>query len=222
MHLENHLQRELNHLKIRLIELSAEVERSIEQSREALFNYNTEVAREIITHDDLIDRYEVDIEEECLKILALYRPVAADLRVVISILKINNDLERIADLASNIASYVISIDKGGQVVIPDKFTLIYKEVIEMVSAALDALVNADSDLAKEVLGRDSLVDLFNSEIIQELKKRMQNEPDNFDGLMFLISVSRNLERIGDYATNIAEDIFYLVSGDIIRHHVQEI
>ncbi len=213
-----HMQRAIAKLKNHLLELGAEVERGLENALEALTTMDLDVARKVIDYDREIDQHEVDIEEECLKILALYQPVSTDLRQVVAILKINNDLERMADLAANIAEYVIEIhqrDPDAQV--SGRFQLMANEARSMVRQSLDSLVNADSELARQVFRRDDVVDDLNVEIINEVFEEMKANPDRMNALLFQISASRNIERIADIATNVAEDVIYVVSGEIIRH-----
>lgn len=220
-HSTTHLQREIVKLKKRIVELSAEVEHDIELACEALIDLDVAKANTVISRDEQIDQMEVDIEEDCLKIMALYQPVASDLRMVIGVLKMNNDLERMGDLAANIAEYVIEISKRGPVEIPDRFRAIFAEALNLVRKALDALVNTDAAVAKEVCRDDDKVDQLNVEIIDDIYKRLESDPEHLSALLFLLSISRSVERIADYATNIAEDVYYMVQGRIIRHHVNE-
>ena len=138
-------------------------------------------------------------------------------RVVIAMLKMNNDLERIGDLCKNIAEYVIEMAKGPRVDIPADFAAMFSETQRMVRGSLDSLVNGDLELARQVCEDDDIVDDLNVQIITEIRDRLHQHPERMDSLLFLISVSRSLERIADYATNIAEDVTYTVSGDIVRH-----
>ena len=194
------------------------MERSVRDAEQALLNMDVEQAKQVIKNDKIIDRHEVDLEEECLKILALYQPVAKDLRAIIGILKINNDLERMGDLSRNIAEYVIEVSKGSPIRIPKKlFATMFLETRKMVRESLDALVRSDLKLASEVCQNDNIVDDLNVEIIKDVRDYIREHPEQLDTALFLISMSRNLERIADYATNIAEDVAYTVSGQIIRH-----
>ncbi len=216
-----HLQRETTKLKKRIVELSAEVEQSIELSYEALADLDTAKARAVVANDTVIDELEVDIEEDCLKIMALYQPVAADLRMVVGVLKMNNDLERMGDLSVNIAEYVIEIAKLDPVTVPDRFRTIFTKALNQVRLSLNAMVNADSTLARQVCRQDDAIDELNVELIHGLRRQVIAEPENAPAYLFLISVSRSVERIADYATNIAEDVFYMVEGRIIRHHLED-
>ena len=212
-----HLQREIEGLKQKVLIMSAKVEKSIEDTSQALINLNLESAKKVIEIEDSIDQHEVDIEEECLKIMALYQPVASDLRMVVGLLKMNNDLERMADLSANIARYVIKISKLEVIEISPKFNLIFSETRKMVRGCLDALVNSDQVLAAEVCINDDIVDGLNIEIIHEIQEQITQNIDKIRPLLLLISVTRSIERIGDYATNIAEDVIYMMAGEIVRH-----
>ena len=215
-----HLEREINRLKHHLLTLSAEVENSIYESYNALIRVDFEKAKKVIENDSLIDQREVDIEEECLKIMALHQPVAGDLRMVIALLKMNNDLERMADLAANICEYVIQIAKFEVVEISPKFNHIFSETRKMVRDCLDALVNADEALANKVCLNDDAVDQLNAEIIDEVQEQIRKSPDKIRSLLLLISITRSVERIADYATNIAEDVIYMSNGQIVRHRLR--
>ena len=204
-------------LKEQLLALGAEIERGILKTEDCLHELDVAAADDIIKYDKTIDQHEVDIEEECLKILALYHPVAMDLRGVVAMLKMNNDLERIGDLCKNIAEYVIEISKGPRVDIPSDFRAMFSETRRMVRGSLDSLVEGDLELARQVCEDDDIVDELNVQIITEIRERLRQQPERMPALLFLISVSRSLERVADYATNIAEDVAYTVSGSIVRH-----
>ncbi len=215
-----HIQREITKLKQQLLTLSADVENSLEYAYKALINMDLEIARKVVDFDQIIDDHEVELEEDCLKIMALYQPVAIDLRMVVAILKMNNDLERIADLAANIAKYVIKIADIEPIEVSHKFTLIFNEVRKMVHQSLDSLVNSDRQLAQQVRINDDIVDRLNIDIIEEIQEQIVNSPTRIRPLLYLISVSRSLERIGDNATNIAEDVIYMCDGAIVRHNLK--
>jgi phosphate transport system protein len=217
-----HLQREIQKLKHQIVALSAEVEHTIEGAYQALESLDVAKANAVIAADAAIDQLEVDLEEECLKIMALYQPVASDLRMVIGVLKMNSDLERMGDLSGNIAEYIGEIAKLPPIDIPPAFRQLFDATLSQVRKALDALVNADAGLAREVCLGDDAVDALNREIILAVRQRLITEPHNAPALLFLISISRSVERIADYATNIAEDVYYMVQGRIVRHHVREV
>lgn len=213
-----HLQRDLEHLQKRILALASSVEQAVGRAIQALFERDAELARSLMEGDTAIDLEETLIEEECLKILALHQPVAGDLRRVAAILKINTDLERMADLASNIAERVSELNQGPPVPIPSGFQVMADLTNSMVGDSLDAFVRLDLELAKRVCRLDDEVDRHNREIIAQVIKYMKKSADNVEPGLNLFSVSRQLERIADHATNIAEDVVYLISGEIIRHH----
>ncbi|MCS6977310.1 MAG: phosphate signaling complex protein PhoU [Gemmatales bacterium] len=213
-----HLQRDLEHLQRRILALASSVEQAVGRAIRALFERDAELARSLMEGEAAIDLEETLIEEECLKILALHQPVAGDLRRVAAILKINTDLERMADLASNIAERVSELNQGPPVPIPSGFQVMADLTNSMVGDSLDAFVKLDLELAKRVCRLDDEVDRHNREIIAQVIKYMKKSAENVEPGLNLFSVSRQLERIADHATNIAEDVVYLISGEIIRHH----
>ena len=157
------------------------------------------------------------MEEECLKVLALYQPVAADLRFVVAVLKINNDLERIGDLASNIAKTVSQLTITGPLELPEEISSMAKQVEEMVKNSLDAVVKANPDLARQVRKEDDIVDAGRHTVRKLVIQQIKKDPEKVEGLLQINSISKHLERIADMATNIAEDVIYMVEGEIVRH-----
>jgi phosphate transport system protein len=215
--MSKHLMRDLESLERRLLFLAGEVEEAVRRSVRALLDRRTELAERVIDGDDEIDRREVELEEECLKILALHHPVASDLRFIVACLKIENDLERIADLAANIAERSVSFASSSGLAVPERIREMVDTCAGMLHDAIEAFVRGDAQAARRILARDDRVDRANRQIIQDLLETMHRDPACIDRAVELISVSKNLERIGDHATNIAEDVVYLVEGDIIRH-----
>jgi len=212
-----HFHRELEKLKKRILTLGAMVEERVYMATKAIENNNSDLADKIITSDYEIDEMEVDIEEECLKILALYQPVAVDLRFITAVIKINNDLERIADEAVNIARGVKYIAKGEKLHFDFDFYLMAEKTEAMVKKSLDALVNLDVDLAFKVCLLDDEVDQFNGEAHRKVKDVIKDNPEYVEYFINLLLISRHLERIADHATNIAEEVIYLIEGEIVRH-----
>jgi phosphate transport system protein len=212
-----HLNRDLEKLQRRMLSLASAVEQTVEKAMRALFDRDIELASELIESDTPIDMEETQIEEDCLKILALHQPVAVDLRRVASILKINSDLERMADLAVNIAERALSLARGADMPVPVVFRQMTDLTNTMVRDSLDAFVKLDAMLAKKVCRMDDEVDRYNRQIIEEVSRFMKQAPANVDPGLHLFSAARHLERIADHATNIAEDVVYLVEGRIIRH-----
>ena len=212
-----HLRREVDRLKRKLLALSAYVEESVQRAVKAVSERDEKLAQRVIDTDFEIDEMEVDVEEDCLKILALHQPVAIDLRFIIAVLKINNDLERIGDLAVNIAERAVSLSKRDKINSPFDFQTMAERVQKMLQKALDALLNADAKLAREVLVSDDEIDEMNRQMYDSIKMGIRQDPDNVDTLIQVLAISRNLERIADHTSNIAEDVIYMVAGDIIRH-----
>ncbi len=212
-----HFQTEMLRLKRRLLALAAVVEQSLERAVKAIESRNKALAEEVIAGDDEIDRMEVELEEECLKIIALYQPVAIDLRTIIAALKINNNLERVGDLAQNIAERAAFIaTRPPASVSPDLRTMAHKAQA-MLRKSIDALVKANSALAREVLADDEEIDAMNRRMYALLQEAMRRYPEEIEVLVQLLSTSRHLERVADHATNIAEDVIYLLEGEIVRH-----
>lgn len=212
-----HLEREVDRLKRKILSLSAMVEDSVYKAVKSVEERDSALARTVIEADDQIDTFEVEVEEECLKILALHQPVAIDLRLIIAVLKINNDLERIGDLAVNIAHRATSLADRKKVAAIFQFQHMSSKVKQMLRRALESLVNLDVQLAKEVCSSDDEIDRMNHEMHQQIRESIRAHPEDLEALLYFISVSRNLERIADHTTNIAEDVIYMVEGEIVRH-----
>ena len=212
-----HLQREIERLKKNLLSLCAIVEDQVQMAVRALLDRDVEAALAVEERDADIDHREVEVEEECLKTLALHQPVAVDLRFIIAALKINNDLERIGDLAVNIARKAASFAGEPPMDIPFDIAGMWEKTQAMLRDSLDAMVNTDATLAAKVCARDDEVDEIKRQIRVAVEERMQHQPQEVRALLRLLAVSRNLERIADCATNIAEDVIYMAEGRIIRH-----
>jgi phosphate transport system protein len=212
-----HLQRELDQLKKRILALGAMAEDRVRMAVKAMENRDRELAERIISTDYEIDEAEMEIEEECLKILALHQPVAVDLRFLSAVIKINNDLERIGDEAVNIAQRVQIITRREKLGIPFDFSAMAKKSEIMLRTSLDAVVNLDLDLAVKVIVSDDEVDAFEKEAYDVIKKAIETHPDSVGHLLNLFLVSRHLERIADHAQNIAEEVIYMIEGEIVRH-----
>jgi phosphate transport system protein len=212
-----HLLREIENLKKSILTLGATVEERLREAVSSVINRNRERAGKVIQSDGDIDRNEVKIEEDCLKILALHQPVAVDLRFIVAILKINNDLERIGDLAANIAKRAVYLTSEpitcGQFHIPE----MSEKVQSMLSRSLDSLVNSDADMAHGVCISDDEVDDLLRDTYKMVWERVQSDIDTLKCASHHLDVSRALERIADLTTNIAEDVIYMIEGQIIRH-----
>ncbi len=216
--MSKHWERDLDNLQRHLMALATAVEEALFKGTRALQERNTALAREVVEGDSAIDQEENYVENECLKMLALHQPVAIDLRRIIAALKINTDLERMADLAVNIAERALSLAELPSIAVPDKLQRMTDLTISMVRQSLDAFVMLNADQARQVIHLDDEVDRYNQEIITELIGCMQRTPEQVAAFLAFFSAVRQLERIADHATNIAEDVVYLIEGEIIRHH----
>jgi len=212
-----HLHKEIERLKKRLLTLCAVVEDNLRQSVRAITERDDPLAEQVIRRDLEIDQSEIDVEEECLKLLALYQPVAIDLRFLVAVLKMNNDLERIGDLAVNIAQRALFLNRQLPIEVPFDLNGLAEKTQTMFRLSLDALVNLDAGLARKVCAMDDEVDEINRQMYDGVKAMIRRQPEHLDALIALLSVSRYLERIADHATNIAEDVLYTVQGHIVRH-----
>lgn len=216
-----HMKREIDKLKKMLLSLCQIVEERFWQAVESIKKGDANLAKKVIESDIEIDHMEVNVEEECLKILALYQPVAIDLRFIITALKMNNDLERIGDLAVNIAESSQFLAVQPKIDVPFDFDAMTKKTRSMLRKSLDALVNMDCKLAHEVCAADDEVDAMNRQMFLLVQDVIGSHPEGAESLIHLLSVSRHLERIADHATNIAEDVIYMVEGKIIRHRAED-
>jgi phosphate transport system protein len=212
-----HFQNEIERLKKKILRLAAMVEEALQKAVKAATERNLGLATEVIDSDSAIDSYEIEVEEDCLKILALHQPVAADLRYVVAVLKINSDLERIADLAVNIAERARELASWPGESAPFDLTSMLHAAMKMVRQSVDALVKQDVDMAHGVMRDDDRVDEFHRAAFRSVQRQIQASPDRVGYYISLLSVSRNLERIADHATNIAEDVIYMIDGEIVRH-----
>ncbi len=212
-----HLEREIARLRDLVLSLGTRVEESVQDAVKSLVERNTELAKKVVESDREIDLMEVEVEEECLKILALYQPVANDLRLIVSILKMNQDLERVGDLAGNVSERAVYLASKEKIPLPLEINSMADLVKEMLRESLDAFVNADANLARKVCASDDAVDDFNREMYRQMEMAMRDNPDRISVFIHILSASRYLERIADHATNIAEDVIYFTEGEIIRH-----
>lgn len=210
-------QTELEKLKKLILSLGAAVEEEVRMAIKAIELKDADIAKKIIIDDFKIDEMEVDIEEECLKVLALHQPVAVDLRFIVAVIKINNDLERIGDEAVNIAERVESLVKRKISSFYYDYSKMAQKAESMLKMSLDALVNLDIDLAFKVLTSDDEVDDIQKEVYQLTKQALRTHTDEEAFLINQYLISRHLERIADHATNIAEEVIYLIEGEIVRH-----
>lgn len=216
-----HLQREIENLKRKILSLGASVETAVHEAIRSIEERDTRLAQKIIEDDILIDEMEIEVEEECLKILALHQPVAIDLRFLVAVLKINNDLERIGDLAVNIAERSSFLATRPPINVSFDFSQMCKQTEAMLNTSLDALVNLSPELAHKVCTSDDAIDAMNRQMYLRIQETIGKQPERMVSLIHLLSVSRHLERIADHATNIAEDVIYMVEGQIVRHQTEK-
>jgi phosphate transport system protein len=214
-----HFQREMNRLNQDLVSVGKQVEDQLTMAFNAFVQMDVTTARKVIEGDAIVDNVEVEMEEECLKLLALYQPVANDLRLIVAVLKINNDLERIGDHAKNMAEIVLQMAENGPIKVPENLIAIFEKTKLMLRKVLLAFVELDIKIAEAVLAMDDEVDTLCKSQLPLQIEMIQHEPDYAGQHLMLLSVCRQLERIGDHASNIAEDIIYLLTGDIIRHSI---
>jgi phosphate transport system protein len=212
-----HFERDLARLQAGLLAMAGDVEAALHKAIRALHDRDAGLARQVIEGDSAIDQEENQVEEECLKCLALHQPVAVDLRLIVAALKINTDLERMADLAEDIAERVLHLAKLPPIAVPENLQRMTDLTTTMVRQSLEAFINLDVRLARLVCRMDDEVDRHNNQGIKALVAAMQRSPEMVESGLSLFSATRHLERIADHATNIAEDVIYLVEGEIVRH-----
>ncbi len=215
-----HFDQELGELKTRLLEMSSLVETAINRSIKAVVEKNKAAAEEVLRNEARINQMEIEIDDLAIRLLALKQPMAIDLRLITAALKINNDLERMGDLAVNIAERAIDLIREPVIRPMIDIPHIAALVQSMVLKALDSFVARDPELARSVLSSDDAVDDLRTASFHELISFMQRSPQSIPQAVSLISVVRNLERIADHATNISEDVLFYVKGIDVRHHAE--
>ena len=219
--MKEHFAEQLEHLRRRLIVFGAEVEKQIAAAVDAFTEASASKATVVIANDEAINRTEVEIEEEAIHLFALQQPVAVDLRLLIACLKINNDLERIGDHAVNIAECAERISSKKPLKPFIDIPSMGEVAMGMLKDAIDSFVNRDVELARAVILKDDVLDDKNKSIIRELLTYMAESPSLISYSLECISVSKNLERVGDLATNVAEDTIYLAQAKLVKHHAAE-
>ncbi|SFI89252.1 phosphate signaling complex protein PhoU [Planctomicrobium piriforme] len=212
-----HMQLDLSELHRDLLSMCTRVEDMIHRAVNQLSAPDFEETRRLIREDTDIDRWDVRIEDSCLKILALYQPVAIDLRRITTVMKVAGELERVADLAVNISERASGLLNSPQVTVPDDLKEMAERAVNMLHRSIDAYVDLNSELARKVCQEDDQIDEMNKGLIEQLIEYMHKSPGQLDALLHLFSAVRQVERVADHATNIAEDVVYLVEGRIIRH-----
>jgi phosphate transport system protein len=215
--MNRHFHRALEKIKKMVLNLGSVVEQRVYQAKQAVAGYDADMAKKIISTDYEIDEMEVELEEECLKALALHQPLATDLRFLIAVIKINNDLERIGDESVNISHRVQILAQQSEHTFRFDYHTMMDKAINMLKKSLDALVNMDVDLAYRVLTLDDEVDHLTLVAYDRIKEAMKTQKGRLGYYINLLLISRHVERLADHATNIAEEVIYLIEGDIIRH-----
>jgi len=211
-------EEEMIDLKKRISEMASLVEEMIGKSIKGLKDRNMIIAKDVINSDDEVNNMEVEIDNLCIKILALYHPEAEDLRVVTMIMKINNDLERIGDHAVNIAKMSIPLSEQPPIKPLIDIPRMADKAIEMLKESLDSFMQLDSEMAIQVCIKDDEVDALEPQIVRELITYVMSDSQLMDRALRLIFIARHLERVADLATNIAEDAFYIATGEVLKHH----
>lgn len=219
--MERHFDEELQKVKKHILEMAAMVEEVIAKSLEALKKRNQKIAAEVEELDHKIDKQEIHIEDHCIELVARHQPVGADLRFLIGVIKMNNDLERMGDHAVNMAvqvSYLIDKPRIKNVTI---IWSMAKEVCEMLKESVESFMSNDAEHAQRVCKRDSTVDEMRNETIRILLTHMLEDPEKIGSAIPLLLVAKNLERIADLSTNICEDVIYIAQARVIKHHAEE-
>jgi phosphate transport system protein len=216
-----HFQDELEQLKTRLLEMGGIAEEQVRTAVKGLVDRDHSLIDQVLVGDDPLNALHIEIDNRCFTLLALYQPMAADLRTIVAAVKINTDLERVGDLAVNIAEaarrYVAHAPVKKLIDIPRMATIAQT----MLRDALDAFVRRDTEMAQQVLNEDDRLDSLKTQIFRELLTYMLQDPGTIEPALDLILISRHLERIGDHATNVAEDVIFIVSAKDVRHHARE-
>ncbi len=213
-----HFEVELDQLRTNIIKMGSLVDEQIDFAIKALLESNIELAKIVIDRDGRVDEFDNMIDAQCERIFALTQPVAIDLRLIMSALKINNELERIGDIAVNIAERVRSLHKDSAFIQLTKISSMAAQARQMVKQAIDSFVNNDPSLARDILTQDDIVDNLDKEIFHQLVAEMKLESAKIEPAAHIMILSRHLERLADHATNIAEDVIFLVDAKIIKHH----
>jgi len=221
-HTNRHFHDELNEVKVRLLTMSGEAETALRLAVEALLERDVDKAREVIAGDTVINDMEVQIEEACIDLLALQQPMAKDLRMLVAAIKIANDLERVGDHAVNLAESAERLTRAHPIAPEPEIVEMARLAREMLADALEAFVRGDAVAGREVCLRDYKVDALNRSVFRILLTHMMEDPHSIGTGLELLLVSRNLERVADLATNIAEDVVFLVEGKSIKHHAEDL
>ena len=219
--MERLLDEHLEKLKTRVIKMCSLVDEQVQFAIKAVEDDNLELAQSVIDRDKKVNKYDVKIDKICQRIFALAQPVAMDLRYIMSSLTINSNLERIGDIAVNISENVILIKKKPEFYHDTRLEEMFTLTKRMLKNSIDAFINGNPEIAKDVIKTDDIVDKLNAENHKVLKSLMKQSPDNIEGAVALLVISRELERLADHATNIAEDVFFIVEAQLIKHKYEK-
>ena len=212
-----HMKKELDKLKKLIFALGTQVDENVELAAQAFDKGDNALVEKVIQSDKNVDQLEVEVEEACLKALALYQPVAIDLRFIVAVLKMTNDLERMSDLAAGVAKNAILYNKRKNTALSISLNPLSDLVTSIVRKCIDSLLQLDAELAREVTQDDQEIDNMKKDIKTKIQDAISKEPSETESLIALLMASNRLERIGDHATNIAEDVIYMVEAEIVRH-----
>lgn len=216
-HTSSHYERELKEVKNGLIYLGALTEKAIQAAMKSLLERDSDLARRVVVDDDQIDTIDMELEEKCVRLLALRQPAARDLRFITTAIKINGHLERIGDMAVNIAQKAIILNEEPQLKPYIDLPRMADIVGSMIKESLDALVNEDTGLAEKVRRDENVVDALNDQIFRELLTFMMEDPRTIHRALLIMQISKNMERIADHAKGIADMVIYMVTGESVRH-----
>jgi len=216
-----HFHDELSQVKVRLLTMSGEAETALRLGVEALLERNPEKAQQVISGDKVIDAMEVELEEVCIDLLALQQPMARDLRMLVAAIKIANDLERVGDHAVNLAQSAVRLSERRPIAPEPEIVEMARLARDMLADALEAFVREDAAAGRRVCMQDDKVDALNRSVFRILLTHMMEDPHSIGAGLELFLVSRNLERVADLATNIGEDVVFLVEGKSIKHHAED-
>ncbi len=219
--MERQFEQQIEKLKKRLLKMCSLVDEQVDFAFKAIDEENVELAQLVIERDNKVDKYDVKIDKICQKIIALNQPVAMDLRLIMSAITMNTNLERIGDGAVNIAENFLVIKKKPDFIHRIKYFEMVKMVKEMIRNSIDSFINNDPKLAAKVIETDKIVDRYNEENHEILKDIMKEDPNNIDDAVALLVISRQIERLGDHATNISEDVYFIVEAQMIKHKYEK-
>lgn len=219
--MDRHFDEELQKVKKNLLEMASLVDESITKALEALKNRDLKMASEVKEIDHRIDRFEIAIEDQCIELIARHQPVGTDLRFLIGVIKMNNDLERMGDHAVNITGSVAFLIEQPRIKPVSNIWSMVVEVKKMLNDSVKSFMNNDAEMAQQVCERDNVVDEMRDETIRILLTYMLEQPDKIGSAIPLLLVAKNLERIADLATNMCEDVIYIAQARVIKHHAEE-